>query len=69
MAITSFFFKAKINNSKNQIEEIYTQEEKIFKFYDNVCKIIAKIRKICINTIQTDFLLIKTLSKQTSKNL
>lgn len=46
MTVPPPLFKAKKDNSKDQIEKIYTQEEKFQEFQDNVCKAIAKIRKI-----------------------
>lgn len=60
MAIAFPPFIPKRDNSKDQIEKIYVNEEKICKFQDNTCKAIAKIRKMCTEKVQNKFLLVKT---------
>lgn len=51
------------DDSKDQIDRTYAREEKIFEFQDNACQEIAKIGKMCIETVQKEFLSIKSLSK------
>lgn len=41
----------KRDNSKDQMEKIYAREEKICKFEDNAHKAIAKIGKMCTETV------------------
>lgn len=55
MTISPPFSKAKKDDNKDGIEKIYTWEVRIIKFQDNVCKKIAKIRKMCTNTVQNFF--------------
>lgn len=45
----------KEDDSKDQIEKIYVCDEKICKFPDNTRKAIAKIGKMCTETIQKEF--------------
>ena len=49
----------KRDNSEDQIEKIYVQDEKICKFKDNACKVIAKIGKMCTEIVQKVFLSVK----------
>ena len=51
------------------MKKIYIWDEKIIKFQINACKEIAKIGKMCSDTIQKEFYLIKTLNKWTFKDL
>ena len=50
-AIASSPFMTKKNDSKVEIERIYACEEKICPFQDNVCKTIAKIGKMCTESV------------------
>lgn len=51
MVVAPPLFKAKTNDSEDWIEKIYAQKDKIDEFEDNAYKTIAKIRKMCTNTI------------------
>lgn len=51
MAVALSPLEAKKDDSEDQIEKIYTWEKKICKFQDNACKAIAKIQKICTDTV------------------
>lgn len=50
---------AKADDNKDQMDKIYAFEEKICEFQNNTCKAIAKIRKMCTEIIQKEFLLVK----------
>ena len=63
MAVAPSLFEAKTDDSEDWMEKIYTREEKIIEFQDNACKAIAKIEKVCIDTVQKEFLSVKALSK------
>ena len=67
--VTSLFLEAKKDDSEDWMEKIYAWEEKICKFQNNACKIIAKIKKIYIDTVQKEFLLVKALKDWTLKKL
>ena len=41
------------------MEKIFAREEKICEFEDNARKAVAKIRKICTDTVQKEFFLVK----------
>lgn len=41
------------------MKKIFAREEKICKFEDNIRKTVSKIRKICTDTIQKKFFLVK----------
>lgn len=67
--VASPLFETKQDNNEDQIEKIYAREKKIIEFQDIACKAIAKMGKMYTDNIQKKFLLIKVLSKWTSKNL
>ena len=69
MAVAPPPFETKRDGSEDQIEEICAREEKIIKFQDNARKTIAKIGKMCTDTVQKEFLLVKASSKWTLKDL
>lgn len=48
---------------------IYAQQENIVEFEDNTCKAIARIGKMCVDTVQKKFVSAKASSKWTFKNL
>ncbi len=58
-AVDSPTLKAKKDDSEDQMEKIYTREEKISEFQDNTSTAKAKIKKICTETIQKNFLSVK----------
>ena len=60
--------KAKEDDSDNQMEKIYAQEEKICEFQDNACKAIAKIGKMCTETVQKEFFSVKASRDCTPKD-
>lgn len=59
-AVASPDLKPKKDDSKDWTEKIFARKEKIYKFEDNTWKVIAKIGKMCIDTVQKVFFLIKT---------
>ena len=59
----------KRDDSKDQMERIYACDEKICEFQDNVRKAIAKIGKICTETVQKEFLSVKVSREWTPKDL
>ena len=62
-------FKAKEDDSDDQMEKIYAREEKICEFQDNARKAIAKIGKICTETVQKEFFSVKASRDWTPKDL
>lgn len=62
MANASPTLNVKANDIKDWIEKIYAWKEKICEFEDNAHKAIAKIGKMCIETIQKEFFSIKASS-------
>ncbi len=48
--------KAKKDDSEDRMEKIFAWEEKICEFQDNSRKAVAKIRKMCTNTVKKEFL-------------
>lgn len=59
----------KRDDSKDRLEKIYAWNKKICEFEDNACKTIAKIRKMYTETVQNEFLLVKTPRNWTFKEL
>lgn len=59
----------KKDDSKDQMKKNYACNEKICKFEDNAHKAIAKIKKICTETVQKKFLSVKALREWTPKKL
>lgn len=55
--------KPKEDNSEDQIKKIFAREEKICEFEDNALKTIAKIGKICTNTVQKELFLVKAFKE------
>ena len=51
------------------MEKIFAREEKICEFQDNTRKAVAKIEKMCTDTVQKEFFSIKTLREWTPKKL
>lgn len=66
-AVSPPFFKAKKDNSEDWIEKIFDQDKKIKEFQDNRCKEVAKIGKMCIDTIPKKFLSLKASREWSSK--
>ena len=69
IAITPLFLVPNRDKSKDWTKKIYTQEEKICKFTDNACNIIAKIRKMYTKMVQKEFLSVKASKNWIFKNL
>ena len=51
--------KAKEDDSEDRMEKIFAREEKIYEFQDIARKAVAKIGKICTDTVQKEFLSVK----------
>ena len=51
------------------MEKIFAQKEKIWEFRNNARKAIAKIRKMCTDTVKKKFLSVKTSREWTPKEL
>ena len=60
---------AKKDDNEDRLEKIYAREEKIVEFQDNARKAIAKIGKMCTDTVQKEFLSVKSLREWTPKEL
>ena len=59
----------KKDDSEDRMEKIYAREEKICEFQDNACKAVAKIEKMCTDTVQKEFLSVKASREWTPKDL
>ena len=57
------------DNSEDRMERIYARDEKICEFQDNARKAIAKIGKMCTETVQKEFLSVKASREWTPKKL
>ena len=57
------------DDSEDRMEKIYAREEKICEFEDNARKAIAKIGKMCTETVQKEFLSVKASRYWTPKDL
>ena len=57
------------DNSEDRMERIYARDEKICEFQDNARKAIAKIGKMCTETVQKEFLSVKVSREWTPKEL
>ncbi len=51
--------KPKEDDSEDRMEKIFAREEKICEFEDNARKAVGKIGKMCTDTVQKEFLLVK----------
>ncbi len=51
------------------MERNFAREEKMFEFQDNTRKAVAKIGKMCTDTVQKKFLFVKTSREWTPKEL
>ena len=54
--VAPLLFTARENDSEDRMEKFYAREEKIFEFQDKARKAIAKIGKMCTETVQKKFL-------------
>ncbi len=54
-AVAPLLFKAKKNDIEDRIEKIDAREEKISELQDKSRKAIAKIGKMCNETVQKEF--------------
>ncbi len=61
--------KAKEDDSEDRIEKIFAREEKICEFQDNARKAVAKIGKMCTDTVRKEFFSVKASREVTSKEL
>ena len=61
--------KAKEDDSEDRMEKIFAREEKICEFQDNARKAVAKIGKMCTDTVQKEFLSVKASREWTPKEL
>lgn len=52
MAVSPPRLKPKKDDGKDWIKKIFARKEKICEFEDNTEKTVAKIRKMCTDTIQ-----------------
>ncbi len=52
--------KSKADDNAEWIKRIHTREEKINEFQNDACKTVAKIGKICIDTVQKEFFSVQT---------
>ena len=68
-AIAPLSLMPKGDDSKNRMERIYARNEKIYEFQDNARKAIAKIGKMCTETVQKKFLSVKISRDKTPKDL
>ena len=68
-AIAPLPLMPKGDDSKDRIERIYARNEKIYEFQDNARKTIAKIGKMCIETVQKEFFSVKASRDWTPKEL
>ena len=57
------------DDSEDRMERIYARDEKICEFQDNARKAIAKIGKMCTETVQKEFLSVKASREWTPKEL
>ena len=60
---------AKKDENEDRLEKIYAREGKIVEFQDSACKAIAKIGKMCANTVQKEFLSVRSSREWTPKEL
>ena len=51
--------EAKPDDNEDRMERIYAREEKICEFQDNPREAVAKIRKMCTDTVQKEFFSVK----------
>ncbi len=51
------------------MEKIFVREEKICEFEDNARKAVAKIGKMCTDTVQKEFFLVKASKEWMPKDL
>ncbi len=51
------------------MEKIYARDEKIREFQDNARKTVVKIRKMCTDTVQKEFLSVKASKEWIPKDL
>ncbi len=51
------------------MEKIFAKEEIIYEFEDNAEKAVAQIGKMCTDTVQKEFLLVKASKERTPKDL
>lgn len=68
MFIIFRYFQTKNNKSKNRIRKFFTQKKRIFKYENDVCKTVIKIRKIYFNIVKKEFLIVKLLRTRLLKN-
>ena len=61
--------QAKKDDSEDRMEKIFAREEKICEFQDNACKAVAKIGKMCTDTVQKEFLSVKASRDWTPEEL
>ena len=50
-AVAPPLLKPKKDDSEDQMKKRYAREEKICKFQNNACKTVAKIGKMCTDTV------------------
>ncbi len=60
-AVSPTPLRAKKDDSKDRMGKIFAREQKICEFQDNAGKTVAKIGKMCTDTVQNKFLSIKAL--------
>ena len=59
----------KNDDSEDRMEKIFTREEKICEFPDNARKAVAKIGKICTDTVQKGVHSVKASKEWTPQDL
>ncbi len=59
----------KKNDGENRMKKIFPYKEKICELQNHDRKAIAKIRKMCTDKVQKQFIYIKALKKWTPKKL
>ncbi len=59
MAVSPPSLKANEDDSENWMEKIFAREENICEFQDNARKAVTEIGKMCTDTIQKEFSLLK----------
>ena len=59
----------KKDDNEDRMEKIFTREEKICEFEDNARKAVAKIGKMCTDTVQKEFLSVKVSKEWTPQDL
>ena len=67
-AVSPPSLKANEDDSENRMEKIFAREEKICEFQDNARKAVAEIGKMCTDTIQKEFSLLKPQRSGLLKN-